>query len=103
MIGMKKPSPLATFGAAAAMSIASTAAVAQTIEPVSDSVRLVLVYLANNPLLFLSICLTAILIIGKSLDLIRSFRNRRQRPIEGLNDDSRPINERLRTLSGRQG
>ena len=68
MIGMKKPSPLATFGAAAAMSIASTAAVAQTIEPVSDSVRLVLVYLANNPLL-------SVAYLARAFDIDANYRD----------------------------
>ncbi len=102
MRGMTRSSLLVFFCSATAISIAPAAAAAQTMEPVIDSMRLVAVYLINNPLLFLSLFLTAVLVLGKTLDLIRAFRDRRQRPIEGLKDEAQPISERLRTLSGRQ-
>ena len=99
---MTRTSKLALFWSATAIGAAPAAAIAQTLEPVSDTLWLVLRYLANNPLLFLSVLLTAVLIIGKSLDLIRSFRRRRQETVEGPKDQTRTISERLRIRSGGQ-
>ena len=99
---MTRISALVLFCSATAIGFAPGAALARTMEPVSDSLWLVLRYLANNPLLFLSVFLTAVLIIGKGLDLIRSFRGRRPQTVEDPKDKTRTISQRLRIRSGPQ-
>ncbi len=100
--GMRRSSLLVIFGSAAAVGAAPAAATAQTMDRVNDPTQLVLGFMASDPFLALALFLTAVLILGKGLDLIRSFRDRRQRNIESLKEKTQLIGERLHAQSGRK-